>query len=142
LIVVGILIVAGIAAYFVGSGIENSARVREAADAKAQIASLRSVDHLLDANLWAYRAAAALDNRNFGVANDAVAHVVAGLNKVDPTAMGLEAAPLAALKTEAAGVKIAVATDLQSQRAQLLKLAADIDAVALQAAAKTDQAAA
>jgi hypothetical protein len=67
---------------------------------------------LLDAGVPAYRAAVALDNRNFGVANDAVATVVSCLKVVDASAAGIDDGPLAALKTEAAGVRISVAADL------------------------------
>lgn len=145
LIVVGVLIVAGVAAYFVGTAIEHGARTREAAAAKAQlqsaqtqVASLQSVKQLLNADVWAYRAAVALDNRNFGVANDAVAKVVASLNAVDAAAAGLDNGSLAALKTEAAGVKISVATNLEPQRTQLIRLADDITALTDQSAAKSE----
>jgi hypothetical protein len=139
LIVVGVLVVAGVAAYFVG----NAAGTREAAAAKAQlqgaqtqVASLQSVKQLLTADVWAYRAAAALDNRNFGVANDAVAKVVASLNAVDGAAAGVDNAPLAALKTEAAGVRISVATNLEPQRTQLIRLADGITSLSDQSAAR------
>lgn len=132
LIVVGVLVVAGVAAYFVG----NAAGTRETAAAKAQlqgaqtqVASLQSVKQLLTADVWAYRAAAALDNRNFGVANDAVATVVGSLNAVDASAAGIEGGSLATVKTEAAAVRISVATNLESQRAQLIRLADDIMAL-------------
>ena len=143
LIVVGVLVVAAVAAYLAGTGIEHAARVGEAEAAKAQlqraqaqVASLQSVRQLLTADVWAYRAAAALDSRNFGIANDAVAQVVTSLNKVDVAAAGLDNGPLAAVKTEAAGVRISVATNLEAQRAQLIRLAADITALADQSAAK------
>ena len=144
LIVVGLLIVAGVAAYFVGAAVEHAARARDAAAAKAQlqsaqtqVASLQSVKQLLTADVWAYRAAAALDNRNFGVANDAVTRVVASLNSVNVAAAGLESEPLNALKGEASGVKISVATNLEAQRAQLLRLATDTTALVEKSAAKT-----
>jgi hypothetical protein len=136
LIVVGLLIVAGIAAYFIGRALEHEHGARDAAatkvrlqSAQTQIASLQSFKQLLNADVWAYRAAVALDNRNFGVANDAVATVVASLNAVDPSAAGLDSGSLAALKSEAAAVKISVATNLEFQRAQLIHLADDITAL-------------
>jgi hypothetical protein len=144
LIAVGLLVVAGVAAYFVGAAIEHSARAREVAATRAQlqaartqVASLQSVNQLLTADVWVYRAAVALDNRNFGMANDAVAKVVASLNAVDAAAAGLDGAPLAALKTEAAGVRISVATNLEPQRAQLIRLAEDITALSDRSAAGT-----
>jgi hypothetical protein len=136
LIVLGILIVAGVAAYFVGGALGRGAGAREAADAKAglqsaqaRVASLQSANQLLNADVWAYRAAVALDNRNFGVANDAVAGVVASLNAVDAAAAGVDGGSLASAKSEAAGVRISVATNLESQRAQLIRLADDIGAL-------------
>jgi hypothetical protein len=136
LIVVGILIVAGVAAFFVGRAVGHGAGAREAAAAKAglqsaqtRVVSLQSAKQLLNADVWAYRAAVALDNRNFGVANDAVAGVVASLNAVDAAAAGVDGGSLALVKTEAAGVRISVATNLETQRAQLIRLADDIGAL-------------
>ncbi len=136
LIVVGVLLVAGVAAFFIGRAVGHGAGAQEAADAKArlqsaqtQIKSLRSAKQLLSADVWTYRAAVALDNRNFGVANDAVASVVASLNGVDASAAGLDSESLASVKTEAAGVRISVATNLQTQRTQLIRLADDIAAL-------------
>jgi hypothetical protein len=141
LLVVAVLIVAGVSAYFAGTVSESAARARDAAaaaqrysvvdgklrSAQTDIASLQSVNQLLRADLWIYRAAAELDARNFGRANEAVAKTVAALNAVNPTAAGIEAAPLTAVRAEAASVNIAVATDLGAQRAQLLRLAADVN---------------
>jgi type II secretory pathway pseudopilin PulG len=132
-VVVVVLIVAGVAAYFAGNAVEHAARARDAkaaeqqyAAAKTQIASLQSFNQLLTANVWAYRAAVALDNRNFGFANDAVVNVVASLNDVNAATADLDSKSLKALQNEAANVKISVATNLESQRNQLIQLAADI----------------
>ena len=97
--------------------------------AQARVASLQSARQLLNADVWAYRAAVALDNRNFGVANDAVAGVVASLSAVDAAAAGVDGGSLASVKTEAAGVRISVATNLETQRAQIIRLADDIGAL-------------
>ena len=136
LIAVGLLIVAGVAAYFVGRTLGYASGAREAADARAglqgartQIASLQAVKQLLNADVWTYRAAAALDNRNFGVANDAVARAVANLNSVDASAARLGGGALASVKAEAAAVRISVATNLETQRTQLMRLADDIAAL-------------
>ncbi len=135
-ILVGVLIVAGVAAYVAGASVEHQARTREAATAAAQlqaartqVASLQSLRQLLSADTWAYRAAVALDNRNFGVANDDVAQVVVSLNAVDAAAAGINTRSLVALKTEAAGVRISVATNLEAQRTQLVRLADGITAL-------------
>jgi hypothetical protein len=150
LIVVAFLIVAGIVAYFVGMAVDRSAREREAGvaeqrdaalqgqlqSARGQLASSQSENNLLTANVWAYRATIALDARNFGVANNAVAQVVSSLNKVDSSAADLDPKALAALKSQAGRVKISVATNLEGQRAQLLQLAAGITTLSGQSMAK------
>ncbi|MDB5479047.1 MAG: hypothetical protein JWO83_100 [Caulobacteraceae bacterium] len=144
LLVVAALIVVGMSAYFAGGVTEHAARTRDAAAAaqrygvvESKLRSAQSANQLLLADLWIYRAAAELDERNFGLANKAVAKSVAALNGVKPTEAGIEAAPLAAVRAEAARVNIAVATDLAAQRAQLLRLAADIDALVEASAAMT-----
>ncbi|HLZ83381.1 MAG TPA: hypothetical protein VKQ54_07410 [Caulobacteraceae bacterium] len=134
LLVVAAVIAAGVSAYFAVN--EHAARTRDAAAAAQRygavertLRSAQSVNQLLLADLWNYRATAELDERNFGLANKAVARAVAALNAVKPADAGIEAPPLAAVRAEAAHVNIAVATDLGAQRAQLLRLAADIDAL-------------
>ena len=143
LILVGVLIVAGVAAYFVGTAVEHQARSRDVAAAKAQlqgaqtrVASLQSINRLLSADTWAYRAAVSLDNRNFGVANDDMAKVVASLNAVDASAAGIDDGALAALKAEAAAVRISVAVNLEPQRTQLIHLADGVTALSDQSAAR------
>lgn len=150
LTVVVILVIAGIAAYFVGGAVERgtssqavvAAQQRTANvqsklnSAQAQIAAVQSVNHLLSANVWTYRAAVALDNRNFGVANDAVSKAAANLGAVDATAAGVNAEAMTSLKKEAAGIKISVAINLETQRDQLLHLATDIDTIVTAATRK------
>lgn len=133
LVVIGVLIAAGIAAYFVGEALEAAAAKQRYATlsnqltaADARVAALQSTNRLLSANVWAYRATVALDDRNFGTANDAVAKTSAALKGVNAAAAGLDGNSLAAVQTEAVGTKIAVATNLQQQRSQLIRLAADV----------------
>lgn len=154
LIVVIVLIIAGVAAYFAGSFVERNASAQntlaaeqqyaavkmQLASAQAQNTSLQSVNRLLAANVWAYRAAVALDNRNFGVANDAIAKVVANLNGVDGATAGLDSAAVMAVKKEALGVKISVALNLESQRTQIVHLASAITALVGQTRTKTNSA--
>jgi hypothetical protein len=83
----------------------------------------------LAANLWVLRAAVALDNRNFGVADSAVANAVASLNRVDAAAAGVELQSLQAVSEQASAIQISVATNLASQRNQLLRLEGDIAAL-------------
>jgi len=136
LIVIVVLIIAGVVAYFVGSRVERRASAQGTAaiqqqlqQTRSQLAALQAVNHLLSASVWTYRATAALDNRNFGVANNAASNALANLNLVDAAAAGIDGKALTALQREAAGVRISVATNLESQRAQLLLLAADINAI-------------
>jgi len=154
LILTAVLIVCGVGAYFVGGAVHQAARDRDATaaaqrhsaveaqfkGAQSQVDSLKSANQILTANVWAYRAAVALDNRNFGVANDAVAEVVASLGAVDADAANLDSNALETLKREAAAVKISVAADLASQRNQLLRLADDVNALAERSQAGTPQA--
>ena len=147
LIVVAILLLGGVIAYFAGGAREHAARVRETSQARtalqtvqSELATRRSVDRLLAADMWAYRAAVALDNRNFGVANDAMAKVTASLNRVDPAAAGIADAAVSKVKSEAAAVRIAVAQNLEAQRTQLIQLATDIGALADQSTATHTQA--
>ncbi len=132
-ITVVILIAAGVAAYFAGSFVERSANAKNAAlnqqqiaAAQQRIASLRSANQLVTANVWVYRAAVALDNRNFGVANNDIANTVASLRGVDAASIGIDGTVIAALEKQAKSITISVATNLQSERAQLLRLASDI----------------
>ncbi len=141
LIVVACLILAGTAAFFVGGIVESNAREQQAAiertklqNAQNQILTLQSVNQLLSANVWAYRAAHALDNRNFGVANDDAARVVASLKAVNASDAGGNA--IATLREEAGRIKISVAQNLGAQRAQLLHLAAGITRLAEQSETK------
>ncbi len=136
LVVVAVLIVAGVSAYFAGSAIEGAAGKRNAelaaqryTAAKAQVDSLRAANQLLTAGLWAYRAGISLDQRNFGLANEAMANVVASLKGVDAAAAGIDAHALAAVQAEAAGVRISVAADLEAERSQVLRVATDITAL-------------
>ena len=140
LIVAAVAVVALAAAFFAGGFIEHGklkTAQKTAAAAQARAARLQSINHVLAADVWSFRAVAALDERNFGVANDDVARAVAELNGVDAAAAGLDAAALKTAQAEAAAVKVSVAVNLQGQRAQLLRLAADIGALATPAPAQS-----
>ena len=137
-VAIAALPVVAVAAFFAGGEVEHSARARDAVAAKqqygaveTQFLSLQAANALLSADVWSYRAVTALDDRNFGLANDAAAKASASLNGVDAEAAGVSVAALKAAQNEAAGVKVYVATDLGAQRSQLLRLAADIAALAL-----------
>ena len=147
-IVVIVLVIAGIVAYFVGGAMERGAQTKDAAaaasryaavqaeltSAQTQIRSLQSINQLLSANVWTYRAAIALDNRNFGVANTDVAKATASLGAVDAVAAGLDVRTVTSLQEEAGAIHISVATNLESERSQLLHLADGISALFAHAA--------
>jgi hypothetical protein len=133
LIVVACLVLAGAAAYFAGGKVASNARDQQLAaertnlqNAQNRILTLQSVNQLLTANVLAYRAVYALDNRNFGVANDDVAKVVASLEAVKASDAGVDGNEIVTLREEASRIKISVAENLEAQRAQLLRLATGI----------------
>jgi hypothetical protein len=107
------------------------AEARDARDAAESDRQARLAAHqLLTANVWVYRAAAALDDRNFGVANEAMNEAVgaleaAALAEGDPRAAGLAEAVAAARELD-----ISVASNLEPQRGALLALARRVTALA------------
>lgn len=107
------------------------AEARAARDAAESDRQARLAAHqLLTANVWVYRAAAALDDRNFGVANEAMNEAVGALEAValaegDPRAAGLAEAVAAARELD-----ISVASNLEPQRGALLALARRVTALA------------
>lgn len=138
-LLVGIAVLAAsvLVAYFAGRGLERSAAQKQAAvaarsleSANARAAALQARVELLSANVWVYKATTALDNRNFGLANDAMANAVTRLRRVEAGPASLAPGALAAVQRDAAALRINVATDLQPQRAALLKLAASVTALA------------
>ena len=103
------------------SAIAEARAARDAAESDRQ--TRITANQLLTANVWVYRAAAALDDRNFGVANDAMNEAVRALEAVtlaegDPRSAGLAEAVVAAR-----GLDISVASNLEPQRGALLALA-------------------
>lgn len=107
------------------------ARAAQAAAESDRLARI-TANQLLTANVWVYRAAAALDDRNFGVANDAMDEVVKALEAVtvsegDPLQAGLSEA-----LTAARALNISVASNLEPQREALLTLARRMTALAEQ----------
>jgi hypothetical protein len=138
-----------VAVYFAGVMMEHTGRQRDASaaeqryvaldaqfqSARAELASHQSANDLLAANIWLCRATVALDNRNFGVAGSAVSNAVISLNRVDAAAAGLDAQALQAAIEQASGIQISVATNLASQRSQLIRLEGDIAALVASSAA-------
>lgn len=98
-----------------------------------ELAATQNRNLLLMARTDLYRAAAALDQRNFGIANTHLRQVEGALGEVDPAGAGLDIARFTQLRSSLDGLNINVATDLQDQRNQLLGLASQLDAMALDA---------
>lgn len=120
------------------SAIAEARSAREVAenDLQTRIAA----NQLLTANVWVYRAAAALDDRNFGVANDAMQEAVRALEAVTlPEGDPLKAGVAEAL-TAARNLNIAVASNLEPQREALLALARRVTGLAEQSQARTVEA--
>lgn len=137
LVGLAVLAVSVLVAYFAGRGLERSAAhtqaevaARSLAGANARAAALHARVDLLAANVWVYKATTALDNRNFGLANDAMANAVTRLRRIEAGPANVEPGALATVQSDAAALRINVATDLQPQRAALLKLAASVTALA------------
>ena len=115
------------------SEIAEARAARDAAESDRQTRT--AANQLLTANVWVYRAAAALDDRNFGVANDAMNEAVRALEAVtlaegDPRAAGLAEAVAAARALD-----ISVASNLEPQREALLALARQVTGLAEQSPA-------
>lgn len=112
------------------------AEARTARDtAESQLQARITASQLLTANVWVYRAAAALDDRNFGVANDAMIEAVKALEAVTLTDGDPRAAGLSEALTAAKALNISVASNLEPQRAALLALARRVTGLADQSSA-------
>ena len=112
------------------------AEARAARDAAESDRQARLAAHqLLTANVWVYRAAAALDDRNFGVANDAMNEAVTALEAVTLAEGDPRGAELAEAVAAARALDISVASNLEPQRDALLALARQVTALAEQASA-------
>jgi len=114
------------------SAIAEAQTARDAAESDRQ--TRITANKLLTANVWVYRAATALDDRNFGVANGAMDEAVKALESVtlaeaDPRTTGLSEAV-----TAARGLDISVARNLEPQREALLALARRVTELAEPAA--------
>jgi len=112
------------------------AEARAARDAAESDRQARTADNqLLTANVWVYRAAAALDDRNFGVANDAMNAAVGALEAVTLAEGDPRAAGLAEAVATARALDISVATNLEPQREAVLALARRVTQLTEQAPA-------
>ncbi|MDQ3289137.1 MAG: hypothetical protein M3Q42_12960 [Pseudomonadota bacterium] len=99
---------------------------------QGELASARNRNQLLMARTDLYRAAAALDLRNFGIANTHLRQAEQALGRIDASSANLDAGKLKQLRSSIDSLNINVATNLQDQRNQVLDLAAQLDTIALQ----------
>lgn len=102
------------------SAIAEARAARDAAESDRQ--SRITANHLLTANVWVYRAAVALDDRNFGVANDAMAEVVKALESVTLAEGDPLQDELTGVLAASRDLDISVASNLAPQREALLAL--------------------
>ncbi|MBW3635440.1 MAG: hypothetical protein KY445_03105 [Armatimonadetes bacterium] len=130
----------GVGAYFYGLSQGRAALATQKTEFETQIQSAReetqkSKDevvtinnrvHLLDAQNRLYRAAVALDRRNFGIANTALQGAAAALGQVKES----PDVPFARVQSLAAALQktnINVAANLENQRARLLAFAEEME---------------
>ena len=83
----------------------------------------------LQARASIYRTAVDLDRRNFGTANEHLQEAAAFLAKVSSDGGGLDMDQLAAVRKSVSQTNINVATDLETQRDQVLKFGSQLDAM-------------
>lgn len=117
------------------SAIAEARAARDAAETARQ--SGVAANRLLTANVWVYRAAAALDDRNFGVANDAMGEAVRALEAVTLAEGDPMQADLAETLAAAKALDISVASNLEPQREALLTLARRVTGLAERSQALT-----
>lgn len=112
------------------SEIAEARAARDAAESDRQTRT--TANQLLTANVWVYRAAAALDDRNFGVANDAMDEAVSALEAVSLAEGDPRSAELSEALAAARDLNISVARNLEPQREALLALAGRVTDLAEQ----------
>lgn len=128
---IGIGVAAAALLFFLGwmMGRSPVAELEAARDAS------RTRNAVLTAEAAVYRAAVALEQRNFGTANDYLRRADAALATLpaDADDAGLSsgaAAALAEVRSELAGTDLNVAVDVEAQRSSVLQLAAQLDEIA------------
>lgn len=91
--------------------------------ANEQVATLTERGHLMQGQLFLYRTAVDLDQRNFGIANTNLKNAAASLAQVKNT----EAAKVSSLHDAIAATNINVATNLEAQRNKVLSFVRQLD---------------
>jgi hypothetical protein len=92
-----------------------------------KLAVVETGNTLLNARIALYRAAADLDQRNFGMANSRLQEAARSLAALEPLRIDVDPARLEGLRREIASTSIAVALDFEQQRTRLLSLAWQLD---------------
>ncbi len=90
---------------------------------EARAAAIEARLHAHEALSLLYRTLLDVDARNFGIANERLDAATAALGRVNPEALGTDAAELDALLMELAALDVRVAADLAGQRGMLSGLA-------------------
>lgn len=101
----------------------------QVATARAELAAARNATRLIEARTGFYRTALDLERRNFGIANTHFRESAAILAQVKDAR--LDSARLSALQKQVTATSINLATDLESQRRQILAFAAELEALTL-----------
>jgi len=123
---------AGGGGYWYGSQRYASANIslsQQADAAQQRLERVGNLNHLLIGRIELYKAAAQLDQRNFGLANTHLRNAAAALSAVDAAAVGIDAGAFNALREAVTKTDIAVAVDLEAQRASVLKFSSDLDSL-------------
>lgn len=97
---------------------------------KAELASVRNRNHLMHARVALYRTAVDLDQRNFGIASGRLHEAADALGKIKKGTDGIDLEKVSELKESIETSDFTVAADLESQRANVLRFAKQLDAIA------------
>ena len=81
----------------------------------------------MQADIALYRTATDLDQRNFGIANSRLKSAADALGKISQAAAGANSVQITQLQNSILAMNINVATNLEDQRAQVLKFASQLD---------------
>ncbi len=94
---------------------------------QGQLAAAQTQNRLLTGQSDLYEASISLERRNFGTANDDVQKASQALSQIQAADMGEDFEPLNTLRQTVGSTNVSVASDLQSQRSNILDMAAQIN---------------
>lgn len=121
-VVIILLLVSFVVGYVVGvRRIGDLTRRMEQAEARVDAVEARR--HAYEALSLLYRTLLDVDARNFGIANQRLDSATAVLGRVNPVALGADAATLETLRSDLVQLDVRVASDLARQRTTLSHLA-------------------